>query len=501
MSFSTYFLFKDVVHRLFECDDLTLTVAHGMVLGVLFDRHRLDVTQFIHRARVSCLVKLPRHRTIKNLQCILENGWIKVLAVCPDPNVFFGHECAEILQSTVQRTFAAPCFVAHRGFLCHPPLNRAYADRKTRREIVVEARINSSIEDLPWLAFRKGEFDTGDAEDSRVLGRRRRLEVKHVVHSHFLIGFLCPLPKTSFTVHIQKPLLHKKEKNMSEQDIVDALEATEGDIEKAADLVSAKRTVSLTDFEDRDRDLKKGKVVSFSAQNITEIEIPKDCQREKWTKGVFLAEGDNATVFKVKRKNQPADDKTYALKINPFQEGEMDVFEREVFFSLKAAKLEVGPKIYDYRLCLEKDGPDFYYIVQELLGDPLEPENEPDPKDFPAQLFVDILEKVYTLETNGISHNDLHAGNVVKNLAKERIYIIDYGLAEETEKEKKDPGLYIKALSALALDLGHGSPPRQIPFGIKENDFRMPRKEKKFYRKIETDFFKKHWPELYLKPD
>ena len=288
---------------------------------------------------------------------------------------------------------------------------------------------------------------------------------------------------------------------MSKREIVDALEATEGDIEKAADLVSAKRTVSLTDFEDRDRDLKKGKFVSFSSQNITEIEIPKDCQREKWTKGVYLAEGGNAKVFKVKRKNEPADDKTYALKINPVQEDEMDVFEREVFFSLKAASLEVGPKIYDYGLCLEEDGSDFYYIVQELLGDPLEPENDPDPKDFPAQLFVDILEKVYTLETNGISHNDLHAGNVVKNLAKDKIYIIDYGLAEETEKEKKDPGLYIKALSELAPELGHGWPPRQIPFAIKENDFRMPKKDKKFYRKIETDFFKRHWPELYLKPD
>ena len=288
---------------------------------------------------------------------------------------------------------------------------------------------------------------------------------------------------------------------MSGQDIVEALNATEGDIEKAADLVSAKRTVSLSNFEDRDRPLKVRKFVSFLSQNVTEFDIPKDCQRKKWTEGFKFAEGGKAEVFKVKKRNESADDKTYALKINPFEEGEEEVFETEVFFSLKAAELRVGPKIYDYGLCIEEDGSDFYYIVQELLGDSLGKKIYPKPKDFPAHLFVKILEKVYTLETNGIKHNDLHTGNIVENLAKDRIYIIDYGLAEETKKEKKDPDLYIKALRELAVELGHGSPPRQIPFDIKEDDSRTLKEDREFYGEIERDFFKKYWPELYLKPD
>lgn len=277
---------------------------------------------------------------------------------------------------------------------------------------------------------------------------------------------------------------------MSEREIIDALKATKGDTEKAADLVLAKRTVSLSDFEDSDRVLKLQRSVKFSPKNATEIE--KECQREKWTKGVKFARGGNAEVLKVKKKSESADDKTYALKINPFEEGEEELFESEVFFSLKAAELEVGPKIYDYGLCIEEeDGSGFYYIVQELLGDPLDQDTDPDPKDFPAQLFVDILEKVYTLETNGIRHNDIHAGNVVKNLAKDKIYIIDYGLAEGTRKEKKDPDLYLQVLRDLTLELGRNWAPGQIPFDIKKHD-------REFYGKIETDFFQQHWPELYI---
>jgi len=126
----------------------------------------------------------------------------------------------------------------------------------------------------------------------------------------------------------------------------------------------------------------------------------------------------------------------------------------------------------------------------------LEQEKDPDPRDFPAELFVDILEKVYTLETNGIRHNDLHAGNVVKNLAKDRIYLIDYGFAEETSKETQEPRLYLKVLFELAPDFGHGSPPRQIPFGIKKYDSKIIKEDRTFYVEIETDFFKRHWPEL-----
>jgi predicted Ser/Thr protein kinase len=298
---------------------------------------------------------------------------------------------------------------------------------------------------------------------------------------------------------------------MDDKDIINALQETKGDIKKAADLVSAKRTVSGSDLGEGDRPLKQKKSVSFSPQKVKEIEIPIDCRREEWTEGVFIAEGSSAKVFKVKRKNESADDNTYAIKINPFKRGApidgKDLFKNEVLFSLKAAELKVGPKIYDYGLCLEKDGSGFYYIVQELLGDPLEKfvRRGETPKIFPARLFVDILEKVYTLEKNGIRHNDLGTKNIIKN--PDRIYIIDYGSAEETKKEKKDPNLYINELWYLAGRLGHGSPPDQIPFfdmtrkkeraGLRQRNLIMTPEDKEFYYEIERNFFQRHWPELY----
>jgi hypothetical protein len=74
------------------------------------------------------------------------------------------------------------------------------------------------------------------------------------VHSHFFKSRFCALyPKQVLGSKYKKPLFHEKVKNMSKQEIIDALRAAKGDTEKAADLVLDKRTVSLTDFEDRDR--------------------------------------------------------------------------------------------------------------------------------------------------------------------------------------------------------------------------------------------------------
>jgi len=308
---------------------------------------------------------------------------------------------------------------------------------------------------------------------------------------------------------------------MSDAEIINALRHTNGDPVAAAGLISQvmagpkeKRFVSQTGFEENPAPLKAQTIEKI--ESWEDIVVPKEDVDEKWEKIKNIGSGSGGEVWEVMSNNREDREKRYALKTILFdgKSSTLDDFKKEVFYGKKAASLGVGPKIYGYgysrfdepRLpIIPTEGLDFgaetrtgeyrdygvFFVVQQLLDMTLEEFHSGGERiGLEQNDFVEILELMHTLKTAGIEHHDLWPRNIL--VGPGQFYIIDYErIGEEVDTS---PEAYIIWLEAWNEDIiGYQRGQDSIPF---KYDDTSPREES-FYRYIEDNFFKVHWPEEY----
>ena len=245
--------------------------------------------------------------------------------------------------------------------------------------------------------------------------------------------------------------------------------------------------------------------------NAAEFFLPQKCLDETWTMGEMIGEGTFGKVYRVEPAMEYVEQQ-FALKrisfhIDYHPEEKEKLFRKEVFFSLKASELGVGPDIFDYGTCISENGRGFHFMIMEMLGRTWKDISDIrgpaiDADKYNAQSFVQVLEMVYKLNENGIHHGDLNPQNIMTKVEDGRadsglrFYFIDFGLTDYSTFYQKttyrQPRTYLGILGNLLqrLSLNRGLHPEQVPFeNTEEYD--------EFYQDIEDGFFKKHWPNLY----
>lgn len=130
--------------------------------------------------------------------------------------------------------------------------------------------------------------------------------------------------------------------------------------------------------------------------------------------------------------------------------------QMEFELSRLAAKIGVGPKVFDNYACCSKDGECFYVLYMEnvkgiILRDWLE-KSKPEAK----QKVKDMLKtKIGILHKNHIIHHDLHPGNVFvvgSQMKPEDVVIIDYGMAESSKTAAKNMAAWDMRVLDWAFD-------------------------------------------------
>jgi serine/threonine protein kinase len=134
-----------------------------------------------------------------------------------------------------------------------------------------------------------------------------------------------------------------------------------------------------------------------------------------------LGKGELGTV----KLAYDSEQNTYAVKIQEFPFYE-DNHEVEVLTQLKRLK-GVGTRF------IPKEQYKTYQVQELILGEPLEnfSQNESDLKHLPLKeqqyIFISLCRKVLRMQLLGITHNDLHWGNIMYDKKLQEVTLIGFG--------------------------------------------------------------------------
>lgn len=175
-----------------------------------------------------------------------------------------------------------------------------------------------------------------------------------------------------------------------------------------------------------------------------------------------VASGNFSEVYKV-----PAADRTrrkhLAVKVlrfsdNPWMSLEEQIWDwrREARVLREAANLGVAPAVHSLRLCRRPDSVYAITVMDFLRGVSLAEWNETASPEEVVRANRVAVEKLQKLHTHGITHGDLHAGNVLvipKGTTKKTsrivldVFILDYGFAKFVQASKLQDVLELYTLT------------------------------------------------------
>jgi predicted Ser/Thr protein kinase len=152
----------------------------------------------------------------------------------------------------------------------------------------------------------------------------------------------------------------------------------------------------------------------FTPQII--LGIPSPSPSGPWIKGKKIGQGEmGGAVFQYTKGNRKAAVKTF--KLNPKNPKNTNAVEKEIRIQKAASSLGLAPEIYD----IERAQGQINVYMQQLY--PIKAL-----KTSQQQQLVDTVAK---LINNGIIHNDLHFGNIMRT-TKGKVMITDFGMAQQT---------------------------------------------------------------------
>lgn len=136
------------------------------------------------------------------------------------------------------------------------------------------------------------------------------------------------------------------------------------------------------------------------------------------------------------------DNKQYALKeqsillnmFNPIKKEQIDRIKNEIILSKKMGDKNIGPKIYDYYICVENNTTKVLILMEYMNGGTLKSWHEKN--QFTKKHEEEIESKIKKLHNEGIIHNDLHLDNIfVKETnGKVEFFIGDFGFGQTSER-------------------------------------------------------------------
>eukprot|EP01116_Phalansterium_solitarium_P015479 TRINITY_DN3425_c0_g1_i2.p1 TRINITY_DN3425_c0_g1~~TRINITY_DN3425_c0_g1_i2.p1 ORF type:complete len:228 (-),score=11.54 TRINITY_DN3425_c0_g1_i2:601-1221(-) len=192
----------------------------------------------------------------------------------------------------------------------------------------------------------------------------------------------------------------------------------------------------------------------------TKWTVPKKCLQD-YVAQKEIGHGSYGEVFTACRQSDCA----YVMKVQHIKDDDatavtQEEFDNEVKVSELMGKVGVGPKVYRSFVCDDcgrttytHDAERLGFIVMERLDTTVKAFFDQDPDN--GRLYGDaihqrIIAKIHDMVNKGVVNVDLRPENLMLKLPEKRVYIIDWGLAEQVAStDQTDVDRCLKAFESF----------------------------------------------------
>jgi predicted Ser/Thr protein kinase len=179
--------------------------------------------------------------------------------------------------------------------------------------------------------------------------------------------------------------------------------------------------------------------------HVEDTDFFEACAKKLMSKSKVLGEGyygtvynspANATCFKkVPKGLKRLGVKVEKLKSNYDRNQTPERLLEVVKIAQMAAKLEIGPELYDAFVVIGTGGTKIVKLFEIIDGKSWRDTEWTSPKA-KTSAIAQLDKHIHTMNKAGIIHHDLHEGNVMVSKTG-RVYIIDYDLARRADKDEE----------------------------------------------------------------
>lgn len=161
------------------------------------------------------------------------------------------------------------------------------------------------------------------------------------------------------------------------------------------------------------------------------IKLPYECITNDLGKEYhvndIIGSGNQGSVYNMCKKY----DCSFALKTDISYTGKPS-FEGK--YSKVAGELNIGPKVYKYEFCQDKNEKGELKHVNWILMEKIRGKTLSKMYPYNPKFITQVLDKYYKLMKNGIYQRDLKGDNIM--IDNEKVYIIDYGISTDRTSGK-----------------------------------------------------------------
>lgn len=197
---------------------------------------------------------------------------------------------------------------------------------------------------------------------------------------------------------------------------------------------------------------RQGETKAAKRIDVSKIALRQACETKFFMEKKPFASGTFATVWNA-CLNPELTDCPYVLRVEGIQDSfsyDPQQITKSIDISKRAGEQGIGPKVFDAWICDDvvnnikqlfkqpyvywrhsKSNPYLFTVMEKVEGVTLE---DLAANPIPEWVLVEVYKQVNKMHDLGITHHDLHKGNVLVDLKNHKVKIIDYQGATESSE-------------------------------------------------------------------